>query len=93
MNITTITLLTLTVALCGCGTAKVSGRHEIGAAATGKPTTIYVSDFELDAANIKAARGILASLPKVPGRWARSCRRCLELRKTRRNSRASWLMK
>jgi hypothetical protein len=67
MKIITITLLTLCAAQCGCGTAKVSGRHEIGAAPTGKPTMVYVSDFDLDAANIKSERGMLPTPPKLPG--------------------------
>jgi hypothetical protein len=67
MKITTIPLLTLCAALCGCGTAKVSRQHAIGAAPTAKPTMIYVSDFDLDASNIKSERGMLPSLPKMPG--------------------------
>src|SRR5436305_276877 len=57
----------LCAALCGCGTAKVSGQHEIGAAPTGKPTMIYVSDFDLDASNIKSEPGVLPPPPKLPG--------------------------
>jgi uncharacterized protein DUF4410 len=67
MRIITITLLTLSAALCGCGTAKVSSRREIAAAPIAKPTTVYVSDFDLDATNIKSEPGILPSLPKMPG--------------------------
>jgi hypothetical protein len=54
-------------ALCGCGTAKVSSRREIAAVPTAKPATIYVADFDLDAANVKCERGILPALPKLPG--------------------------
>lgn len=53
--------------LCGCGTAKVSGRREISAVPVAKPAMIYVADFDLDAANIKSEPGVLATVPKVPG--------------------------
>jgi len=52
--------------LCGCGTAKISSRREIAAAPVGKPTTIYVADFDLDAANVKSEAGMLPTL-KLPG--------------------------
>jgi hypothetical protein len=67
MKLTTISLLTLCVTLSGCGTAKVACRQEIGVAPTTKPTIIYVSDFDLDAANIKAEHGLLPAPPKLPG--------------------------
>jgi hypothetical protein len=57
----------LCTALCGCGTAKVSSRRTLGAAPTGKPTTIYVADFDVDAASIKSKPGLLPPLPKLPG--------------------------
>ncbi len=66
MKITTISRLTFCAALCGCGTAKVSGRHEIGAAPAPKPTMIYVADFDLDASKIKSEPGMLPT-PKLPG--------------------------
>ena len=56
----------LCAALAGCGTAKVASRTEIGAAPVGKPKTIYVSDFDLDAANVKSDPGLLP-VPKMPG--------------------------
>lgn len=56
----------LCAALCGCGTARVSSRREVGAAPIGKPTVIYVSDFELNASNIKSKPGLLRP-PKLPG--------------------------
>src|SRR5437773_9795334 len=62
-----ILLAALCMALCGCGTARVSTRHEIGAAPKSKPAMIYVSDFDLDASNIKSERGLLPSLPNLPG--------------------------
>jgi hypothetical protein len=67
MKITSISLLTLCAALCGCGTAKVSRQQAIGAAPAGKPAMIYVSDFDLKPANIKAQRGVLPPPPKLPG--------------------------
>jgi hypothetical protein len=51
----------------GCGTAKVTSRNEITAASTVRPTTIYVADFDLDAANVKSERGFLPAPPKLPG--------------------------
>ena len=66
MKMTIISLVTLCAALCGCGTAKVSSRHEIGSAPTAKLTMIYVSDFDLDASNIKSEPGMLPA-PKLPG--------------------------
>jgi hypothetical protein len=53
--------------LCGCGTAKVSSSRSIGVAPAAKPATIYVADFDLDAANIKSKSGLLPPLPKLPG--------------------------
>lgn len=55
------------VALCGCGSATVSSRHEIGVATTGKPTMVYVSDFDLDSSKVKSESGILPPPPKLPG--------------------------
>lgn len=52
---------------CGCGTAKVSSRHEIAAAPTAKPAVVYVADFDLDAADIKSEKGLLPPAPKLPG--------------------------
>lgn len=57
----------LCVGICGCGTARISGRHEIGAVAMTKPTVVYVSDFELEAANVKAEKGIMLLPMKAPG--------------------------
>ncbi len=56
----------LCAALCGCGTAKVSSSRSIAATPVGKPTTIYVADFDLDAASIKSKPGLLPPLPKLP---------------------------
>lgn len=54
-------------ALCGCGTATVSSQHGIGTAPKGKPTMIYVSDFDLDASTIKSESGMLPPPPTLPG--------------------------
>src|SRR5262249_11499264 len=67
MKLTTIIPITLCAVLCGCGTAKVSSRREIAAAPTTKPTTIYVSDFDLDASNIKSEPELLPLPSKAPG--------------------------
>lgn len=53
--------------LTGCGTAKIAGRNEIGAAPTMKPAIIYVADFELEADTIKSERGLLPMPGKLPG--------------------------
>ncbi len=63
----TVPLLILSATLCGCGTAKVSERRDVGVAPTGKPAVVYVADFDLDAANIKKKRGALPALPPMPG--------------------------
>lgn len=50
-----------------CGSAKVSGEREISAMPTSKPRVVYVADFELYAADIKAEKGLLPPSPKLPG--------------------------
>jgi len=57
----------LCVGICGCGTARISGRHEIGGVAPMQPKVVYVSDFELEAANVKSERGLLPLPPTPPG--------------------------
>ena len=64
-QIITVIAIVLSTVLCSCGTARVSGQREMGAAPTRMPTTIYVSDFDLEPANIKS-QGILPPL-KIPG--------------------------
>jgi uncharacterized protein DUF4410 len=60
-------LLSLVAAAAGCGSAKVAGDRQVGAP-TGAPTVVYVADFELDAGNVRAERGILPPpLPPPPG--------------------------
>ncbi|HKQ39720.1 MAG TPA: DUF4410 domain-containing protein [Verrucomicrobiae bacterium] len=59
--------LALCSLLCGCGTAKISSRREVGVAPAAKPTAIYVVDFEAEPSKIKPDRGILPALPRVPG--------------------------
>lgn len=69
MKPTLVALLTLSIALCSCGTAKVASRREVGATPTEKVTTIYVADFDLDAANITSKlEPSPASSPCTP-RW------------------------
>lgn len=67
MKLSTIYLLALSAVLSGCGTARVACRQEIGVVPTTKPSIIYVSDFDLDAANVKAEHGLLPAPPKLPG--------------------------
>lgn len=53
--------------LTGCGSAKVTHQQSVGVKPTVKPTIIYVSDFDLDTANVKAEPGILPPPPRLPG--------------------------
>ncbi len=50
-----------------CGSAKITGESEISATPTNKPTVVYIADFDLDAADIKAEKGVLPPPPKLPG--------------------------
>jgi hypothetical protein len=66
-----ISLTLVAISFCtttgGCGTAKVSGQHEISVAPTTKPAIVYVADFDLAAADIKSEKGLLPPPPKLPG--------------------------
>ncbi len=62
-----IAAMSLSIASGLCGSAKVSGQREISATPTNKPTVIYIADFDLDAADIKAEKGLLPPPPKLPG--------------------------
>jgi hypothetical protein len=57
----------LCLALCGCGTARISRRREIAVAPTAKPTIIYVADFQLNSATVKSRAGLLPTPPALPG--------------------------
>jgi len=70
--------LVLPALLTGCGSAKVRTDRELAATPAQRPTIVYVTDFELDVANVHAERGILPPpppplpglgdvLPKLPG--------------------------
>jgi len=65
----TLAILTagLCLILCGCGTARVSSRHEVDTLPAGTPAMIYVSDFDLDASKIRSEQGILSVPPRLPG--------------------------
>src|SRR5204862_3476758 len=58
--------LSLCVILAGCGSASVSATREVGATPGVAPPTVYVRDFDLDAATIKAERGVLPPPPPPP---------------------------
>lgn len=45
--------------LTGCGSAKVTGEHSYATLPPARPTVIYVSNFELEAQNIKHEAGIV----------------------------------
>lgn len=59
--------LSLGITTGNCGSAKIPNQREISATPTNKPTVIYVTDFDLDAVNIKAEKGLLPPPPKMPG--------------------------
>ena len=45
--------------LAGCGSAEVTGGRTFAAAPPGKPTVVYVADFDLQAQDIKHEQGLL----------------------------------
>jgi hypothetical protein len=61
-----LVLATVIGALAGCGSARVSGERQVGAAPAGPPAVVYVTDFELDASNVHSQRGILPPPPLPP---------------------------
>ena len=62
--------LGVAVALClvlsGCGSATVAARRDVGGTPGVAPATVYVKDFELEAAAIKTERGPLPPPPTPP---------------------------
>lgn len=62
-----LALVVLSITSGNCGSAKISSQREISAAPTNKPVVIYVADFDLDAAEINAEKGLLPPPPKLPG--------------------------
>jgi hypothetical protein len=59
--------LTVTIVSClmmACGSATVSGQREVGAAPQTRPTAVYVTDFQLDAQNLRSESG--PPLPPPP---------------------------
>jgi hypothetical protein len=59
-------LVSIVAALSGCGSATVSAERQVGDAPTGPPSVVYVTDFELDASNVHAQRGVLPPAPPPP---------------------------
>jgi hypothetical protein len=59
--------IALCLGLVGCGSAKVSGQREVGAAPAARPTVIYVADFELDTQTVKRETRVLPLPPPPPG--------------------------
>jgi len=49
--------------LAGCSTAKVTASGAVGPAPAATPATIYVADFDLEAAAIKSEPGLLGARP------------------------------
>src|SRR5256885_13816630 len=67
--------LALGFILAGCGSASVSAARDVGARPGVAPPTVYVRDFDLDAATIKVERGVLPPPPPPPPKIGRaSCR-------------------
>ena len=56
----------IAVAVAGCGSATIAGQRQIGADAASPPALVYVRDFELDAVNVRAQRGVLPPPPPAP---------------------------
>jgi uncharacterized protein DUF4410 len=61
-----LVVTTIAAALGGCGSATVSAERQVGAAPTAPPSVVYVTDFELDAGNVHAQRGVLPPPPPPP---------------------------
>ena len=63
----------LCLLLLGCGKATVSGRQAIGTLPSGRPSMIYIADFELDAETVRSEPGLLPrpGAPVDPARHAR----------------------
>jgi hypothetical protein len=59
-------VVAICLVLSACGSATVSARRDVGAAADAAPATVYVRDFDLDAATIKTERGLLPPPPPGP---------------------------
>jgi Domain of unknown function (DUF4410) len=53
--------------LAGCKSAKVTGEHSFTSSPAGKPTVIYVTDFELGAQDIKHQEGLLSGVGRRSG--------------------------
>jgi len=59
-------LALLAAVLTGCATAQVTGARQVGTASPAPAAIVYVTDFELDAHNVRSERGILPP-PPLPG--------------------------
>ena len=60
-------LALLAAVLTGCATAQVTGARQVGTASPAPAAIVYVTDFELDAHNVRSERGILPPPPPLPG--------------------------
>ena len=54
-----VSLTLLATLVAGCSSARVSGTRQVGAPSAAGPAIVYVADFELDARDVRAERGIL----------------------------------
>src|ERR1700752_4975705 len=52
--------------LHGCGSATISSERDVGASATVKPGIVYVTDFQLDAQNVRSESSPLPPPPPGP---------------------------
>ena len=71
--------LALGFVVAGCGSASVSAARDVGATPGVAPPTVYVRDFDLDAATIKVERGVLPAPPGAPTDAAGRARELIEL--------------
>ena len=65
-NVSLVLLAAVAAGLAGCGSAKVAAQRQLGEAPTTRPAVVYVTDFELEASNVRAERGLLPPLPPPP---------------------------
>lgn len=65
--ITALTAAILAVIAAGCSTAKIVRHDSVGDRTASRPRTVYVADFDLDAAEVKSEKGLLPPPPKIPG--------------------------
>src|SRR5262245_30720501 len=67
-SIRLVTVALIAAALLpGCGSATHSRARDVGASPTVKPALVYVTDFQLDAQNVRSESSPLPPPPPPPG--------------------------